>query len=377
MLKKKGCIMVNYDKTAIRESLTIEQYYELLEDFGAEPEYTSFGLICSTICHNMPGEGSRKLYYYRNSDLFHCFTGCEEPSFDLFQLVIKVQEIQYHQVYDLNMAVRWVAQRFGIAGAVFEEDNLTASEDWTILKNYDKIQEIDTATHIITLKEYDPIILKRFNYDVEITPWINENINKEVMSYAGIGYYPGEEKITIPHYDKDNRLVGLRGRALVANEAEMYGKYLPLKICGTLYSHPLGMNLYGLNWAQENIRSFKKAIVVESEKSVLQYMSFMGIENNIAVACCGSSLSTHQFQMLVNAGAQEIIIGFDKDFEESYDSVFQKQVKNLTNIYKKFGSYVQISFMFDKYNNILPQKCSPTELGKEVFMKMFKERIIL
>ena len=368
--------MVNYDKAAIRESLTIDDYYELLEELGANPEYTSFGLICDTICHNPPGEGSRKLYYYSNSDLFHCFTGCEEPSFDLFQLIIKTQEIQCHQIYDLNMAVRWIAQRFGIAGAFLEEKTIS-SEDWTILKNYDKIQEIDTATHIITLKEYNPIILQRFNYNVEITPWINENISKEVIQYAQIGYYPGEEKITIPHYDKDNRLVGLRGRALIAEEAERYGKYLPLKICGTLYSHPLGMNLYGLNWAQENIHSLKKAIVVESEKSVLQYMSFMGIENNIAIACCGSSLSTHQFQMLINAGAQEIIIGFDKDFENSYDAVFQKQVKNLINIHKKFGSYAQISFMFDKYNNILPQKTSPTELGKEVFMKMFKERIML
>ena len=137
------------------------------------------------------------------------------------------------------------------------------------------------------------------------------------------------------------------------------------------------MNLYGLNWAKENIKAFKKAVVVESEKSVLQYMTFMGAENSIAVACCGSSLSSHQFQMLLEVGATEVIIAFDKDFEDSYDEVFKKQVRNLTNIHKKFGSYAQISFMFDKENNILPQKTSPTELGKEVFMKMFKERIML
>lgn len=368
--------MVSYDKATIRDSLNINNYFELLEEWGAEPEYTSFGIICSTICHNEPGVGSRKLYWYSNSNLFHCYTGCEEPSFDLFQLVIKVQEIQFHQIYDLNMAVRWVAQRFGIAGAIFEEEGIS-SEDWTILKNYDRIQEIDIQKSSILLKDYDDTILTRFNYNVLITPWIEENISQEVMSYAKIGYYPGDEKITIPHFDTSGRFVGLRGRTLIAEEAERYGKYIPLYINGMRYNHPLGMNLYGLNWAKNNIKAFKKAVVVESEKSVLQYMTFMGIENNIAVACCGSSLSAHQFQMLVDAGATEIIIAFDKDFVDSYDTVFEKQVKNLTNIHKKFGSYVQISFMFDKYNNILPQKTSPTELGKDVFMRMFKERIML
>ena len=114
--------MVNYDKTAIREALSLEDIFNLLVDFGGEPEYTSFGILSSTICHNEPGVGSRKLYYYTNSGLFHCYTGCEEPSFDLFQLVIKIQEIQHHQVYDLNMAVRWIAQRFGIAGAFLDEE---------------------------------------------------------------------------------------------------------------------------------------------------------------------------------------------------------------------------------------------------------------
>lgn len=368
--------MLNYDKQTIRESLTIDNYFELLQEWGGEPEYTSFGIISATICHNEPGEGSRKLYWYSNSGLFHCYTGCEEPSFDLFQLVMKIQEIQYHQIYDLNMAVRWIAQRFGIAGAYLEEEGISA-EDWTILKNYDRIQEIDISTHSIILKEYDPVILNSFNYNISITPWIEENITEEAMKLAQIGYYPGDEKITIPHFDAGGRLIGLRGRALIESEAEMYGKYRPLKIGKILYSHPLGMNLYGLNWAKQNIKTFKKAIVVESEKSVLQYMSFMGIENNIAVACCGSSFSLHQFQMLKESGADEIIIAFDKDFKDSYDKVFEKQVKNLTNIHNRFGSYVQISFMFDKYNNILPQKTSPTELGREVFMEMFKNRIIL
>ena len=35
-----------------------------------------------------------------------------------------------------------------------------------------------------------------------------------------------------------------------------------------------------------------------------------------------------------------------------------------------------ISFMFDKHN-LLPYKASPTDLGKDIFLKLFKERIFL
>jgi len=62
--------MKTYNKKEVREKLGIEQIHELLVEWGGEPEYSNFGLIAATICHNPPGEGSRKLYYYSNTDLF-------------------------------------------------------------------------------------------------------------------------------------------------------------------------------------------------------------------------------------------------------------------------------------------------------------------
>lgn len=109
--------MLNYDKTEIKEQLTTDDIFNLLVDWGGEPEYTSFGIISQTICHNPPQEGSRKLYYYSNSGLFHCFTGCENPSFDIFELIIKIMDIQKNIKWDLNQAVRFVAMRFGITGS--------------------------------------------------------------------------------------------------------------------------------------------------------------------------------------------------------------------------------------------------------------------
>ena len=199
------------------------------------------------ICHNPPGEGSKKLYYYSNSNLFHCFTGCEEPSFDVFQLIIKIYDIQYNTVLSLAEAIRWIANRFQLFTFIEFNNFEYQLNDWKLFDNYKQIQEINSFSKEILLKDYDDNILKNFLYDVDIEPWRVEGITKDVMLQSNIGFYPSQYTITIPHYDKFNRFIGLRGRVLAAEEAEKYGKYHPLKIDKVLYSHPLGLNLYNLN----------------------------------------------------------------------------------------------------------------------------------
>ena len=58
--------MISFDKSKIKESLSTENIFDLLTEWGGDPEYTDFGILSTTICHNVPGEGSRKLYYYEN-----------------------------------------------------------------------------------------------------------------------------------------------------------------------------------------------------------------------------------------------------------------------------------------------------------------------
>jgi hypothetical protein len=367
--------MLVFDKHEIRASIESEDIFNLLTLWGGEPERASFGFISSTICHNPPGEGSHKLYYYSNSQLFHCYTGCAEPSFDIFQLFMKVSEIQQNRELDLNDAVRWIAQYLGISGTYQEEEN-EKLEDWKYLSNYDRIQRIEIKENQGILKEYDTSILTRFNYNIRILDWEQEGIKPEVIRAANVGYYPGGNQITIPHYDQNGRLIGLRGRSLSEEDSERYGKYRPLKVNKIWYNHPLGLNLYGLNQSKDNIKVMKKAIVFEGEKSQLLYSSYFGLENNISVACCGSNLSAYQVQLLLENGAQEIIVGFDRQFQEIGDEEFKKLKTNLLKIREKYKNDVMISFIFDK-NMITDYKSSPIDHGPEIFMKLFKERIIL
>lgn len=363
--------MISFDKSKIKESLSTENIFDLLNEWGGDPEYTDFGILSTTICHNVPGEGSRKLYYYENSTLFKCYTGCDS-TFDIFELAMKVFDIQKRREMDLNDAVRYVAARFGLSGEYLEEEDV--SEDWKLLDNYDRMAEIEVKDYSVCLKEYDATILDRLNYSLKLLPWLDEGISQQVIDEARIGYYPGADMITIPHFDKDGRFVGLRGRAMAQDEVERFGKYRPIKIMKQMYNHPLGMNLYNLDHAKEQIGILGKAIIFESEKSCLLYRTYFAAD--ISVACCGSNISAYQIQMLLEAGAKEIIVAFDRQFQEIGDKEFKHLTSNLTKLHNRYKNEVQLSFIFDK-KMITGYKASPIDEGQEKFLQLFKERITL
>lgn len=366
--------MISFDKKEVKEVLTLDNIFELLQDWGGDPEYSSFGILSATICHNRPGEGSKKLYYYENSTLFRCYTGCDD-TFDIFELTIKVMEIQYNQIFDLNDAVRYIAQRFGISGTTVK-DSQEKLEDWAIFDKYSRIQSFEAKDYNVVLKEYDASILDRLNYNVKIKPWLDEGMTQEVLDQARIGFFPSTDQITIPHFDQNGRFVGLRGRTVSEEDAQRFGKYRPMIINKQLYNHPLGMNLYNLNNAKDNIKILQKAIIYESEKSTLLHASYFGKENNISVACCGSNVSVYQIQMLLDAGAKEIIIAFDRQFQDIGDEEFKHLTKNLKKLYTKYKNLVTISFIFDK-EKITDYKSSPIDHGPETFIELFNKRILL
>lgn len=106
------------------------------------------------------------------------------------------------------------------------------------------------------------------------------------------------------------------------------------------------------------------------------YASYFGEENDITVACCGSNLLSNQMQLLMSLGVEEVIIAFDKQFKEIGDNEWKRLTKVLKEIHKKYGAYVQISYIFDK-DNLIGYKNSPIDRGKDIFLELFQRRIIL
>ena len=368
-----------YDKDALKASLDIDQVAEYLTSLDADPIVKNDVIISKTICHNLCGCGSHKLYYYGNTGLFKCYTDCDGSAWDIFELTRKVMSREYPQErknseWTLPEAIEYVAQFFNFAPNEKQNSNFVSITDHLkLLKKYDKINNIKVKKQNIELKIYNGDFLKNLPKPV-IQDWIDEGISQEVMNNAGICYDPKNQGIVIPHYDINGNLVGVRERTLIKENAERFGKYMPAKIAGKQYAHPLSYNLYNLNHSKENISRIKKAIIFEGEKACLKYRSMFGEENDISVATCGCNLLNYQFSLLSNLGVKEIIVAYDRQYKEIGDIEYKTWVNKLKSIAKKYSAYCLISFMFD-VGHLLDYKNSPIDKTKEVFLTLFKNRL--
>ena len=371
---------MKYDSDQIKQQLTFQQVFDYIAELGGNPKLDPAGgetFVSHTICHNPACSGSRKLYFYNNTRLFRCYTECAGDAFDIYDLTRRAMKIQRGEEWSLSRAVGYVARYFGIASSEDENfDNIqNRLKDWEILKNYQQNSSISNDKKIVEFKNFDDTILQNFPRP-RILPWLEEGITQEVMNARGICYDPVNQGIVIPHYDENGALIGIRERTLIQEE-EVYGKYRPAIISGVQYNHPLGFALYNLNNAKNNIRQFGTAIVFEGEKSTLLYASLFGAENDISVATCGSNLIQHQVDLLIENGAKEICIAFDKQFKEHGDAEYKQWTTKLKALHNKYSKLVNISFMFDKKGDKLGYKMAPIDAGKEVFLELFKERVRL
>ena len=353
----------------VKNDLSIDQVCDLLASLGGDPQIKGDLIISRTICH---GGHSHKLYYYDNTKLFKCYTDCLD-SFDIFELIIKINKLDNID-YSLPQAIRFITNYYGIVVETEISENQENLQDWQILNKYDRSSSQEKEEKIVEMKFYDDKILQYLPHP-RILNWEKEGITREVMEECGICYDPSYQGIVIPHYNIDGKLVGIRERTLI-KENENNGKYKPAILNYKQYNHPLGFNLYNLNNSKENIKKIKKVFVFEGEKSCLLYRSYFGSDADISVAVCGSNLINYQVQLLLSLGVEEICIAFDKQFQEIGDDEWKRWTKKLKELNRKYSPLVQISFLFDKMN-LLGYKDSPIDRGPEIFMQLFKERIVL
>lgn len=246
---------MSYDKIQVKEALSIDDIFDILDSLGAEPEMHDGYITALTVCH---GGDSHKLYYFDNTQLCRCFTHC--GNFDIFELIQKVKGL------DLNAAIYYVVNFFNLQYKLDEIDDTLLQEDWKIMRRWQELAAIKVNHDKITLPEIDKGVL-RYYPQPRILDWEQEYIPKEVSDFMDIHYDPVNGAILIPHTDENNRLIGIRERTLV-QENEKYGKYRPWRHGDIQYNHPLAFNLYGFYQAKDNIKNLGIAIVVESEFSL-------------------------------------------------------------------------------------------------------------
>lgn len=348
------------DYAEIISNLDTDSVIHLMTELGAD-RYDDRGdfVIFPTICHNLESsEASMKLYFYKKNKMFVCYTECGSMSiFKFLRTYYEERQIEYdwyQDIYEVVCNCSSFKQKEGFIKPVYKS-----------LK-----ERYSVARKEVQLPEYSPNVLDCFikHYPPE---WLNDGISKTAMDKFNISYSISQNKIIIPHYDIDGRLVGIRGRALNEWEIENVGKYAPIRIENTWYKHPLSMNLYGLNVNRKNIRAHGLCFLFESEKAVMQMENFH--LPNCSVAVCGSNFNKYQLNILMKTCApHEVILCFDKEELPGEDKYFNK----LWDICQKYKNYCNFSFVYDR-EGLLDLKDSPTDKGEETFIKLIGKRVIV
>jgi hypothetical protein len=342
------------DKDRIKESLTEEEIHRLLKDLGSKDPI--MGNQYQTVCH---GGHKHKLYYYHETKQFHCYTDCSE-NMDIFEVVVRAKGISFPQ------AVRYVAEftgkTFGFSSIINNQTDVI--NDWEIINRYKKKDKV-----IPVLPEYDSRVLDVFlPYPHE--SWLNEGISYETQQKYDISYYIKDDRIVIPHYDIDSRLVGIRGRAMCEEDVAAGKKYMPITVENKLYNHPTMYNLYGLHKTKDAIKRLKKVAIFEGEKSIYKCEDYYS-DNNFSCATCSSTITNFHRDILLSLGIEEVIICYDTLKQNASEKEIEDYQKKLLKLANKFTPYVRTYIVYDDFG-LLPEKGSPVDKGKEVLEELMK-----
>lgn len=368
--------MSNYfDIQAIQDALTEEDIIKIATELGSSSykrESQKELIFNTSICHS---GNSMKLYCYRNETedghyiwQFHCYT-CGD-SYNVFELVLRARRNQ-GIILTFPQAVKYVAS---ISNNMFYSN--TDAEHIDRITDWDWINRLKNAkrkkNEIPVLSEINEHILEIFcPYPHE--NWLKEGISRVSMKKYQISYWGKENKIIIPHRDINGRLIGIRGRSLNKDEVEAGFKYMPISIEGKELAHKLGNNLYGLCQNEEAIKRVKKVVLFESEKSVLLCDTYYH-QNNFSLAVCGSSLTDTQCRILRKLGVNEVMLAFDKEYEDSNSREAEAYGNKLLGLANKLTPFCTVYILWDR-ESLLERKDSPADRGKEILERLMKTKV--
>lgn len=359
----------------ILKNITEEQILSILKDYNMIPvKIRENELWFKTACHN--GD-SHKLCFYRDSKTFYCYTNCGAIG-DIISLIQKLDRCGF------TKALNTIAKK---TNYVYDRQYGFGS-DKTLMEDSHYYNRLIGMKHrkrvsIPVLDQYSEDILTYFDKNSFYKGWIDEGISIPSMRKFNILWDELDEYIIIPHRDREGRIVGIRRRALKEDEVNSGNKYMPLYFCGKEYAHSLGSNLYGLDKNKKAISKSKKIIVVESEKSVLLSDTYYD-DKSITVATCGFNISPIQLQLILCLGVEEVILAFDKDYDEKFFLIeknktgreyqgYLRYKSKIQSLCKFIGPYAKVSCIQD-FGGLLNIKDSPFDRGQKVLERLLETR---
>lgn len=336
--------------------LNEDDIIKLMRELGSD-DFKEFGegYIFRSVCHD---SDSYKLHYYIHSKRFYCFRCAKQMS--VYDLIIKVNNCEFKDAFRLLK-------------------NIVNGYNRTIIGFGINTRKQASLDEIIA--EPLPQVKKKYLYEVfknkPIKEWEKDNINYKATKKFKIRKDDVKNRIIIPHFNINNELIGIRVRHLNPIDMQTKGKYIPLFYDGIGYNFPISQNLYGLNVSKENIKKYKKCVIGESEKFVMQYESYYP-DNNLAVSMCGSNLSGTQKKMLIEIGVQEIVLCLDRQYEKEDSEEAEIWRNKIYKMTEDLLPYCRVSYTWDKDDNqLLEYKDAPTDVNKNVFEYLIQHRVFI
>lgn len=375
----------------IQREFTREQIIKLVlalgsDDYKEDSSADDRPIVFQTICHNPAHCGSYKLYYYPESKQFHCYTECS-CNYDIYDLIQKVKDCTFPEAVNfvqnvLNLSA--VAPVNGYSGFFQAEPTTSLTEDWALLAKYKSRINQANATQAIPInqgpshilqpepfKEISPNILDYYS-SARIVEWEKEGISYDAVKRFGIRFSIADNEIIIPHYDAQNRLIGIRSRCLDPYAIDNGGKYRPTRLEGSDFRHPIRNNLFGLNVCLPAIQRIKKIMICESEKASLQSYTMYG-DKSFVVAVCGSHISTAQRDMILSLGVKEVFIAMDKEYHQIGTPESDTYKEKLAYLAGMFAPYM-VTYIVADTGNLLRYKDSPTDRGRKVLEQLMEQK---
>lgn len=188
----------------------------------------------------------------------------------------------------------------------------------------------------------------------KLSVWKNEGIGSESLRRFDVRYDSFSDRLVYPIRNPYGKIVNIGGRTL---DPEWKTK----KLRKYTYFYPWGTmdTIYGFFENSEEIKKKKEIILFEGAKSVLVADTW-GIKNTGAILT--SHLNPNQMKLLITLGCR-VVFALDKDV----------RVRNDHNI-QKLRRYVNVDYIWDR-EDLLDEKDAPVDKGKEVFEKLYEQRL--
>ena len=371
------------DKEAFPEVPPAEVLFTFFQWMRANPYWgTSAGepvIMITGKCHH--SHSGTYSVFCNTKGICHCFSLCGD-SFRWYVYAARIWEVSVPEAKEKIKL--WLDHTFGTVQD-FQQD-----------EDYEYVQMPFQPDHIKPLPYIGGGLVnkwyKRFDQSIKTMSKLiwhtQEHIKVSTMLNYGVAYYPERGTIILPHHNIKGEIVGMYERSFAPLRKDIKKEHpeynwqqlqdLPVAKYKPLYDPELkkslsfknSHNLYGLFRSKQKIKETGKAIVVEGGKSVM-LLDQWGYKNAVAPHTFG--ISEPHISMLIEAGAKEIILGFDKQYQsrDSYEWELYKQ-KNL-RVAERVGNYVDISVISDP-EDLLEYKDAPVDKGEEIFEYLLENR---